>query len=487
MAGCIVRCYGALKEKASSYFCFSKAALLMQGLFFSHGFVQLAFLSVMISLIEEISGKKILWYNAVVSTLVEGTSSILVSLMSYDKYGRMFPKTSILITQGIFLTGLLILWLTPSSNIRAIYLVLSLVTVGKAGVRYITFFLERQIMLEHDIDDKKILEDRTKFWKVIGLISGVGTAIGISRRPWKLKFMFSAIAMGIGYLSFCFGLIYYKSERKITNIMPVVSEDNQSRKSSQSWRHLKLLPLWIPFLAYYVVQTAGTTFFLKQIDVVQVDILVKNIKFLDPETCMILVRSFPGVLLRPILKRFSDKKYKLRAALTLGMVFNFCSCIASWHVEARRLHMFKKSGSNMNLFWLVPQFFLLGCAIELVGEGLEDFFSDLVPESKQELGFAFNRLVEGMGKFISVGFVLAFRNYWIGDTINKSRLDNYYRALAFLALGALFLFTYLSNTDGCTWEIDLEKSEEGDAAFPTDVEMDVLSTGNDGNLVSVRV
>ncbi|GLU06957.1 hypothetical protein SLE2022_239400 [Rubroshorea leprosula] len=167
------------------------------------------------------------------------------------------------------------------------------------------------------------------------------------------------------------------------------------------------------------------------------------------------------------------------------MVFNFCSCIASWHVEARRLHMFKKSGSNMNLFWLVPQFFLLGCAIELVGEGLEDFFSDLVPESKQELGFAFNRLVEGMGKFSSVGFVLAFRHYWIGDTINTSRLDNYYGGLAFLTLWALFFFTYLSNA--YDWKIDLEKSEEGDTDLPNDLDVDVLPIGNGQNLISVKV
>ncbi|GKV39890.1 hypothetical protein SLEP1_g47590 [Rubroshorea leprosula] len=447
-------------------------------------------------------------FMLVVSTSLEATTALWASFLAYSNYAQKYPIITILITHGIFLSGLLTLWLIPTRNIGINFLALGLLTLGRAGRRIIYSFLKRQVKLqldqdyekekEHEKDKKKKHErrvkKRTKFcscirqkpeedekkkpeedekkkpeedekekhekrvqecikvWFWIGYFPGFITAVIISSRSWKLKFMIGAIAMGIGYVSFCFGLMYYKSETQTTNTL--VSQDNQSRIKWQSWQHLKLFPLWTPFLAYYVIQASGATFFMQQ-----VDILGKGVKFLSPQICMVLVRSITNFLTKRVfnLECFPNENWKHHVRLTSGIVFSFCCCIASWHVEGCRLHLIKTSESTMNISWLVPQFFFLGFSSGFVGGGLKNFFFYLVPESRTDLGFAFNKLVEGMAKYIGVVFILVFRS-WIREAINTSRLDNYYRTLACLNLVALFLFTYLSNS--FDWKIDLKRTDE---------------------------
>ncbi|GLT45888.1 hypothetical protein SLA2020_196870 [Shorea laevis] len=77
---------------------------------------------------------------------------------------------------------------------------------------------------------------------------------------------------------------------------------------------------------------------------------------------------------------------------------------------------------------------------------LGEYFCDQVPdESLHHLEFTFNSFVEGMGRLLAVVSTLVFRN-WIGETVDKSHLDKYFRTLAFMSLCALLTFVYLSNT-----------------------------------------
>ena len=74
-------------------------------------------------------------------------------------------------------------------------------------------------------------------------------------------------------------------------------------------------------------------------------------------------------------------------------------------------------------------FVFLGLTKGPVGEGLRHFFYDHVEVSMKQLESPFNLSVRGVGRFLSVIFILVFRN-WIGDSINTSRLDEYMRLLA---------------------------------------------------------
>ncbi|KAK9286273.1 hypothetical protein L1049_014662 [Liquidambar formosana] len=98
---------------------------------------------------------------------------------------------------------------------------------------------------------------------------------------------------------------------------------------------------------------------------------------------------------------------------------------------------------SMSVFWLVPQFFLIGLMEGLAEDGLDDFFSDQVTESMARYGPPINECALGIGKFLNVLCVFVFRS-WFSQTIDSSHLDKYYTMLAALSLGNLCFYCIVS-------------------------------------------
>ncbi|GKV28991.1 hypothetical protein SLEP1_g37975 [Rubroshorea leprosula] len=227
----------------------------------------------------------------------------------------------------------------------------------------------------------------------------------------------------------------------------------------------KLLPLWTPFLIYYVVDAGGSTFFMEQGKVLG-----------HGEASLYMLQKIVGFmgldLINSGIAKFSSKRNQPKWVITVtiitcGMFTCFLICLLSWHVEASRLQSIKNNQDPKIIlhFAMFLQFILLGTMNKMVGEMLGKFFCDHADESMHHLEFTFNSFVEGMGRLLAVACILVFRN-WIGDTINKSHLDKYYRALAFISLWACVIFIYLSYT--CYWKKETEdhdsltkKMEEG--------------------------
>lgn len=67
---------------------------------------------------------------------------------------------------------------------------------------------------------------------------------------------------------------------------------------------------------------------------------------------------------------------------------------------------------KMSVFYLAPQFCLLGIMEGLTVDGLEEFMNTPVAESMKRYGPAFNEFVFGIGKSSSIFWILTF-NYWL--------------------------------------------------------------------------
>jgi peptide/histidine transporter 3/4 len=129
--------------------------------------------------------------------------------------------------------------------------------------------------------------------------------------------------------------------------------------------------------------------------------------------------------------------------------------VVSALVERKRLGVVAKDpvkGSlSMSVFWLAPQFIIIGVGDAFTLVGLQEYFYDQVPDSMRSLGIAFYLSVIGAANFISSLLITAidhvtgrFGKSWFGKDLNSSRLDYFYWLIAGMTAANLIVYVFLA-------------------------------------------
>lgn len=141
-------------------------------------------------------------------------------------------------------------------------------------------------------------------------------------------------------------------------------------------------------------------------------------------------------------------------------------------VEVKRMHAIKvhkilgpKEIVPMKIFWLMPQYALLGVADVFNAIGLLEFFYDQSPDDMQSLGTTFFTSGIGVGNFLNSFLVtmvdkVSGRNggkSWIGNNLNDSHLDYYYGFL--LVISALNIGGFLWASSKYIYKREFEVKE----------------------------
>ncbi|XP_022765838.1 protein NRT1/ PTR FAMILY 5.5 [Durio zibethinus] len=154
-------------------------------------------------------------------------------------------------------------------------------------------------------------------------------------------------------------------------------------------------------------------------------------------------------------------KYRPPIGIAVSMVFAILCCITAAKVEVRRLDVVKSHGLldkpddeiPINFFWLLPQFALLGALDGIFEQSVVGFFTNQVPPSMTPYMNWLSEGIRGVGIMISVISVFVVgkisekggtKPSWFKDTLNKSRLDNYYWTLAFMVLVNLVFYSLVA-------------------------------------------
>jgi peptide/histidine transporter 3/4 len=129
-------------------------------------------------------------------------------------------------------------------------------------------------------------------------------------------------------------------------------------------------------------------------------------------------------------------------------------------VEARRLRVARDAGLAdrpdvavpMSLWWMIPQYVLVGLAGVLGQVGLEEFFYDQVPDTLRSVGLALCLSIFGAGSYASGALVSGIDwatrsrgESWFCDNLNRAHLDYFYWLLAGLAALEVAAFLYFAN------------------------------------------
>ncbi|KAK9700077.1 hypothetical protein RND81_08G215900 [Saponaria officinalis] len=249
-----------------------------------------------------------------------------------------------------------------------------------------------------------------------------------------------------------------------------IIEDNEVNKKQSSWRlssvtqveELKLLinmvPIWLSSLIFGIGISQGSTFFIKQGSAMDrkifkhFEIPPASMYTLTAIGMMVTVSVYDRVLL-PYLRRVTgnERGITILKRVGIGMVILIVSMVVSALVEWKRLSALK-DGKILSVFWLAPQFLIIGVGDGFSLVGMQEYFYDQVPDSMRSLGMAFYLSVIGVGSFLSsfliiiVDFVTGLNDgkRWIGKDLNHSRLDYFYWLLTAIVVGNMCVFVVIA-------------------------------------------
>lgn len=229
---------------------------------------------------------------------------------------------------------------------------------------------------------------------------------------------------------------------------------------------LRLLPIWITLLMFAVIFQQPATFFTKQGTMMRRTIAGGSFK-IPPATLqsaitlsIILLMPLYDKMLIPIARIFTGNESggNVMQRMGIGMFLSIIAMVIAAQVETKRLEIARRAGQEpslatgsygaaLSIFWLLPQYILLGISDVFTVVGMQEFFYSEVPLHMRTMGFALYTSVFGVGSFLSALMISVIESLtqghsWFSDDMNKAHLDKYYWLLALVS--ALSLLVYVA-------------------------------------------
>ncbi|XVE83885.1 hypothetical protein DITRI_Ditri16bG0124100 [Diplodiscus trichospermus] len=227
---------------------------------------------------------------------------------------------------------------------------------------------------------------------------------------------------------------------------------------------LRLLPIWTMLLIFAVIFQQPATFFTKQGMTMKRN-MGRNFK-IPPATLqsaitlsiMLLMPLYDKVLI-PITQMVTRNKkgISVMQRMGIGMFLSIIAMIIAAIVETKRLEISRNKGIlvsetvPLSIFWLLPQYVLLGISDIFTVVGMQEFFYNEVPVRMRTMGFALYTSVFGVGSFLSALMISVIEAWtssegtqnWFSDDMREDGLDKYYWLLAFASALSLLFYAVL--------------------------------------------
>ncbi|KAF2306205.1 hypothetical protein GH714_015702 [Hevea brasiliensis] len=219
-------------------------------------------------------------------------------------------------------------------------------------------------------------------------------------------------------------LLCHTHKLKFLDKAAILEETENAAEKQSPWRLatvtkveemkliLNIIPIWLAALPFGICVAQASTFFIKQGTTLNrkigngFEIPPASIYSLAAIGMIISVTIYEKVLV-PILRRMTgnERGIKILQRIGFGMLFSIATMVVSALVERKRLRVVEKDplkGSlSMGVFWLAPQFLIIGIGDGFTLVGLQEYFYDQVPDSMRSLGIAFYLSVIGAANFLS--------------------------------------------------------------------------------------
>ncbi|XP_069146712.1 protein NRT1/ PTR FAMILY 5.6-like isoform X2 [Solanum lycopersicum] len=225
---------------------------------------------------------------------------------------------------------------------------------------------------------------------------------------------------------------------------------------------INMVPIWLTTIPFGICVAQTTTFFIKQ--GVTLDRKILHDFEIPPASIfalaaigMIISLTIYDKVLVPVLRRATgnERGISILQRIGIGMIFSVSTMVVAALVERKRLNLVQKDplegSSRMSVFWLAPQFLIIGIGDGFTLVGLQEYFYDQVPDSMRSLGIAFYLSVIGAANFVSSLLITIVDHItekngksWFGKDLNSSRLDYFYWLLAIMTAVNLCVYVIVA-------------------------------------------
>lgn len=225
---------------------------------------------------------------------------------------------------------------------------------------------------------------------------------------------------------------------------------------------IRMLPIWATTIMFWTVYAQMTTF-----SVSQATSMDRNIGSFQIPPASLTVFFVGSILLTvpvydkiivPIARKLLKNPQGLSPLqrIGVGLVLSIFAMVAAALTEQKRLRAARSHGLTddptaeipLSVFWLVPQFFLVGSGEAFTYIGQLDFFLRECPKGMKTMSTGLFLSTLSLGFFFSsllvtiVHKVTGDRTPWLADNLNQGKLYDFYWLLAILS--ALNLLMYLA-------------------------------------------
>uniref|UniRef100_A0A165ZUB9 Uncharacterized protein n=2 Tax=Daucus carota subsp. sativus TaxID=79200 RepID=A0A165ZUB9_DAUCS len=214
---------------------------------------------------------------------------------------------------------------------------------------------------------------------------------------------------------------------------------------------VRLLPIWATTIIFWTVYAQMITFSVQQ--AMTMNRFVGNFKIPAGSLTVFFVAAILITLavydrfVMPLWKKWKGKPgFTNLQRIAIGLILSVIGMGVASLVEMKRLSVAKHKGSTtatlpISVFWLIPQFFLIGAGEAFIYTGQLDFFITQSPKGMKTMSTGLFLTTLSLGFFLSSFLVSVVKKFtgnhgngWLADNINLGRLDLFYGLVAMLSL-----------------------------------------------------
>ncbi|GFQ04950.1 protein nrt1/ ptr family 5.4, partial [Phtheirospermum japonicum] len=215
---------------------------------------------------------------------------------------------------------------------------------------------------------------------------------------------------------------------------------------------LQLIPIWFSCLMFAIVIAQLGTYFTKQGTTMDRSITLRfqipaaSFQVFTGLTILTSVLLYERALV-PFARRLTGcpSGITILQRIGIGLALSVLTMAVAACVESRRVRVARENGLldnprsvvPMPVWWLVPQYVMLGVSDVFTIVGLQELFYDQMPVGMRSIGAAAYITVTGVGSFLSTGLIMIVQGVsgrggheWLGDNINRARVECFYWVLA---------------------------------------------------------
>jgi dipeptide/tripeptide permease len=221
---------------------------------------------------------------------------------------------------------------------------------------------------------------------------------------------------------------------------------------------IRMLPTWATTILFWTVYAQMTTFSVSQATTMDrhigrhFEIPAGSLTVFLVGSILLMIPVYDRIIV-PVARRVTGNPHGMSPLqrISVGLLFSILAMVAAALSERKRLRA-AHNGETLSVFWLMPQFFLVGSCEAFTYIGQLDFFLKECPKGMKTMSTGLFLSTLSLGFFLSSALVSIVhkitgqggKGAWLADNLNEGKLYNFYWLLAVLSAINLLVFLVLA-------------------------------------------